>query len=1058
MYTAMIIIAIWFVAGFAAAGVYETDNLKVGHKITFADVAYSANLLAAHEAVSFGNALFMACSNASVAGTPYQLWTWNGNLDAASIQQANGATYTEVSSLTVVNNALYFVAKVSGSLTLVKVTGTAPSFAYASIFNNDGGSLTLHGYTGTYDKSLVADGSKLYLYCKNTAGAVVLREYDTSNNSWNNRATYAGKDNMILLGAAGGNVYYTVRDASGEGSLYVYDGGSDYTVASSVMKNPQYMQILNHTAYFGAIKKADNIRRLWRSNGSDAGTVEIPIDNDLGYDGNFRMMVVSRNQLFLPVKKNFEDGGVTHYLYVAHLNDQGVVTPNTFRIVKNISATVGGEAHWLDVVGNSLFFHVHNDSTHLGYFQSDGTDPGTVKISNDTQKSLTTTGILNNKVLVNDLGSNKRFKVMQIPNLGDTGVTDSWPTNLRWSGLRASAYGIMSLGGNPPFAGDPMANAGLAAYGFPEPWRWEAAAKACIGYSPAGNTQPTLLWIVTRPRVDLAQGTGGCVVQMKKPAGITVDSKIQFCDDPALSPSGKYNQNLHDRSEAFLDHFDRTGVKVWIQVEPGFANMDDNGTAKGLMSVIVDYLVRQDQNPANPIHPCVIGIGVDVEWVRNNREGSPENQMGSIHPSNPLNNGYAVVEAVAQWYKKCKDNNLGMYLKHYAFSLDGHYFICDYSDLSAKIDALGSAYTGGIQNIQFVNDSQGFRYPWGEPAPGPGPVDENGNTIAPATAYTNMMNDFKGWVDKCQTGSYKSPVGFQVAYPNDWVTRSDGFPGNNGCGWLNFMDMDTTDETWKDDAAPWDSIQEKERWKIIPKLQLKLAQKFSDRNIGVYFVDFRSRLLFANQLFDWREPRAAAAVNKVVNGTFNSSLSSWSFYCDTAAEATAYVQSGKARVDTTNAGSETWHVHLRQDNIALENGHTYYLQFDAKAVECPRTLFCQMEKNGDDYANYSGPRTFYLSQSMQTFSHIFTMNHASDNAASLCFEFGLEPIDVILDNVRLVEITEETNVTAWEPYRWYEVGAQVTHNGFRYICTNREYSLYGREPNNPVMWSVWKKI
>jgi hypothetical protein len=189
-----------------------------------------------------------------------------------------------------------------------------------------------------------------------------------------------------------------------------------------------------------------------------------------------------------------------------------------------------------------------------------------------------------------------------------------------------------------------------------------------------------------------------------------------------------------------------------------------------------------------------------------------------------------------------------MYIKHYSFGYDTFKFICDYTDLSNKINALGTNYTGGIQNIMFVCDSQGFRYPWDAAAPGSGPDK------TPLEGYNYMFEEFTDWVNQAKNTTYKSPVGFQVAYPNDWVTRAEGYSGNNGCGWLNFMDVEASDSGWLNDAAPWNSIPASERWKIIPKLGLKLAQKYSDRDVGLFIVDFRARLLFENTVFPFEQP------------------------------------------------------------------------------------------------------------------------------------------------------------------------------------------------------------
>ena len=1050
----------------------NTDNLNqyVGHKITFVDVAYTANRLEAFEGTAFNGYLFMACVNRTIANAR-ELYTWSGTTDAASIQQGNGSRYSEVGGLTKCNGALYLIAKVNaGSFNLIQITGSAPNFSYAEIFDNAGNTLTLYGQLAPYFPPLVANANKLYMYCKDNNGAVILREYDPTTTSWKNIQAYPGKTDLMVMGAADNKVFYSPRYA-GSGSLYVYDGTSTFTVGSAVLKDPQYFCVLNNIAYFGAVNFTDSVRRLWRSDGSEAGTVEIPIDNDFGYNGNFQQMVSVRGQLYLPVSKNYySSGGITHYLYCAGVNAQGVVTRDTFRQIKNF----GGEAraHWLDVINNALYFQVCRDVNNveegLGYWQCDGTAPGTVKISNDSQKNFTSAGILNGKLLVTDVGSTTSFKLARVPDQMDR--ANDMPTNLQWAGLRQSNYGIQSKSGNPNFEVDPNSTIQTTPYEFPEGWRWEAGSKAIASYFPGSNTDSCVLWIVTRPRVDKEESSptsgGGCVIQMKRPSlqsPQTWDTNINFCDDADvnLPPSGTtiyYQYKNTDRHEAYLDYFDQAGIKVWLQIEPGYAPLEDNGTAKGVLSAVVDYIAHENQDPKAPMHRCVIGIGLDVEWYRHSREDkSTAEYSGSINPTSPKNAGVDIIGKLVQWYQKCKDKGLMLYLKHYAYS-DGNYsFMPLYKDVVTRIKGTSGLDESDLQKIVFINDSQGFRLDWNFITAGP--------TCTPKDAWTGMKSAFDEWVkdttyiDTSVTPNktYVSPVGFQVLYPNDWVTRIDGHPEDNNCGWLNFMDTDVVnEETWSDDPVPWNTIPDGERWKLIPKLGIKLASKFNanNRKIGLFVVDFRARLLFANTVFPWQESSYANNPNMIKNPGFTNSLSYWSFYADPAANAEAYSENKRFRAYIPEAGTETWHVHLRQDNLPFVRGHTYYLQFDAKSVESPRSILCLAEKNGGNYDTY-GSNTYYLTQQMQTFSNLFTMRNPTDQAASICFEFGIEPIDVVIDNVKLVDVTSTGNFyPAWKAGTHYAVNDVVSYNGVSYKCIQAHTAQVDwAPPYVPALWS-----
>jgi hypothetical protein len=126
-----------------------------------------------------------------------------------------------------------------------------------------------------------------------------------------------------------------------------------------------------------------------------------------------------------------------------------------------------------------------------------------------------------------------------------------------FAGVRSSAYGIKP---------------------FPGPSEWETAVRAMSDYYP-GST-PVAVWIVgrfNRPRT----------CRLEFPGVATAVTNVQFTDA--------------DKHEAYLDAFDRAGIKVFLQVEPGNADM------KTLIDLVLGRYGR---------HPCVIGFGVDVEWYR----------------------------------------------------------------------------------------------------------------------------------------------------------------------------------------------------------------------------------------------------------------------------------------------------------------------------------------------------------------------------------------------------------------------------------------------------------
>lgn len=59
-----------------------------------------------------------------------------------------------------------------------------------------------------------------------------------------------------------------------------------------------------------------------------------------------------------------------------------------------------------------------------------------------------------------------------------------------------------------------------------------------------------------------------------------------------------------DGNEEYLDEFDKYDIKIWLQVEPGYADVE----------TLIDLVLTQYKH-----HPSVIGFGIDVEWYKNGR-------------------------------------------------------------------------------------------------------------------------------------------------------------------------------------------------------------------------------------------------------------------------------------------------------------------------------------------------------------------------------------------------------------------------------------------------------
>ncbi len=141
--------------------------------------------------------------------------------------------------------------------------------------------------------------------------------------------------------------------------------------------------------------------------------------------------------------------------------------------------------------------------------------------------------------------------------------------------------------------------------------------------------------------------------------GVQEEDKVCHLSFPSEKKIKNVTFETVDKYEAYLNHFDKTGVNVFLQVEPGNANVK---------TLIKEVLSRYQH------HPIVVGFGVDVEWYKPNNKKSGQ----KISNSN-----------AKDWEKDIKSYNkeYRLFLKHW------------------KKSSMPPNYRG---DIIFVDDSQKF--------------------------------------------------------------------------------------------------------------------------------------------------------------------------------------------------------------------------------------------------------------------------------------------------------------------------------------------------------------
>jgi hypothetical protein len=212
---------------------------------------------------------------------------------------------------------------------------------------------------------------------------------------------------------------------------------------------------------------------------------------------------------------------------------------------------------------------------------------------------------------------------------------------------------------------------------FPAPKYWSDAAKWMA--NKFTNAAPVAVWIVSL-------------------AGDNGESFMGFPADGKSYPNVVFANTEYN--EAHLSAFDTSGIKVWLQVESGSANMD----------TLIDLVLSRYSH-----HSCVIGFGIDVEWLDWKTNSGGRKLTDSLE--------------LIRWENRVRkyDSTYTLFVKHYSSSW------------------MPSKFRG---NLIYVDDSQQH------------------------ASYNSMINEFKSWGTKLSPAQ----VGYQFGYKADsswWKPLND---------------------------------------------------------------------------------------------------------------------------------------------------------------------------------------------------------------------------------------------------------------------------------------------
>ncbi len=265
---------------------------------------------------------------------------------------------------------------------------------------------------------------------------------------------------------------------------------------------------------------------------------------------------------------------------------------------------------------------------------------------------------------------------------------------------------------------------------FPNPNYWANAGEFIS--NKFSNVSPAAIWIVSLY-------LSGGYTQLNFP-----------------NPGGNYPYVYFigsDYNESYLTLFDLKGIKVWLQVEPGAANIDT------LIHIVLNKYKH---------HSCIAGFGIDVEWY-NTQSNSGGQKVTDIEAK--------------RWEKKVKsiDSNYTLFLKHYGQNwmpptYRGDILFVDDSQDFTSLSAMVSEFKAWGNKFKPNKVAFQFGYPIDKPwwSKLNDPIKTIGNSL-----FTNITNCYGVfWVDftindvypitSIKSDEQTSPSQFSVSqnYPN----------------------------------------------------------------------------------------------------------------------------------------------------------------------------------------------------------------------------------------------------------------------------------------------------
>ncbi len=192
-----------------------------------------------------------------------------------------------------------------------------------------------------------------------TSGANVVKDINPGHDS------SVGLYHNLHFALLGNNIFFSANDGSTGYELWKTDGSESGTMqvnniaVNETSSYPSFLTVVGNTLYFAAWDGDDDTHKLWKSDGTFAGTSIVK-------DSIFPVFAVVGNALY------FSHG-------TELWKSDGTVSGTV--MVKDIYSGGGGSTpSWLTAVGNTLYFRADDGTNGDELWKSDGTSAGTVMV------------------------------------------------------------------------------------------------------------------------------------------------------------------------------------------------------------------------------------------------------------------------------------------------------------------------------------------------------------------------------------------------------------------------------------------------------------------------------------------------------------------------------------------------------------------------------------------------------------------------------------------------------------------------------------------------------